>query len=241
MPFETCRHVKEDGVYCDSPALRGRKYCYYHLMQRGRRLRLAFAQSRNEPAQLILPPLENLGSMSVALSEIVQALAAGQLDHRSAGLMLYAIQQAATVSLRVAQMQAAAAKDGVPQVRARLLGANLGSDADSSTRLQEYPDFERKFGLQPGVDLEAETDHAMRAAEEQVAVHSVAPTYEPGTGCPVPSKVHYTRDEAYQVLQWQIHRMKQEIRAYKEERKLELSKKPSASAADVPNPASNTA
>jgi hypothetical protein len=43
------------------------------------------------------------------------------------------------------------------------------------------------------------------------------------------------------VLQWQIHRMKQEIRAYKEERKLELSKKPSASATGVPNPASNTA
>jgi hypothetical protein len=248
MPFETCRHVKEDGVYCDSPALRARKYCYHHLMQRGRRLRLALAQSRSEPAQLILPPLENLGSMSVALSEIVQALAAGQLDHRSAGLMLYAIQQAATVSLRVAQMEAAYkhehkedAKGAVPQVRAPLSGANLGSQNDDSTRLQEYPEFERKFGIQPGVDLDAETDHAMRAAEDQVAAFSIAPTYQPGTGCPVPSKIHYTRDEAYQTLQWQIHRMKQEIRAYKEERKLELSKKPSASAPDVPNPASNTA
>ena len=107
MQYETCRHVKEDGTYCGSPALRDRKYCYYHLMQRGRRLRRALAQGRNEPYQLILPPLENLGSMRVALSEIVQALAAGQLDHRSAGLMLYAIQQAATVSLRLAQMEAA--------------------------------------------------------------------------------------------------------------------------------------
>jgi hypothetical protein len=237
MSFETCSHVKEDGAYCDSPALRGRKYCYYHLMQRGRRLRLALAQGRNEPAQLILPPLENLGSMSVALSEIVQALAAGQLDHRSAGLMLYAIQQAATVSLRVAQMQAAHKheedeKGETPAARA---------EQSQSPRLQEYPEFERKFGIQPGVDLDAETDHAMRAAEEQVAAHSIAPTYEPGTGCPVPSKVHYTRDEAYQMLQWQIHRMKQEIRAYKEERKLELSKMPSASVTGVPSPASNTA
>jgi hypothetical protein len=231
MSFETCNHVKEDGVYCDSPALRGRKHCYYHLMQRGRRLRLALAQSRNEPAQLILPPLENLGSMSVALSEIVQALAAGQLDHRSAGLMLYAIQQAATVSLRVAQMQATLKKD-----------AEGETPAHNSNRLQEYPEFERKFGIEPGVDLDAETDHAMRAAEEQVAVLSIAPTYQPGTGCPVPSnKVHYTREEAYQSLQWEIHRMKQQIRAYKEERKLELSKKQAASATAVPNPASNTA
>jgi hypothetical protein len=219
MPFETCSHVKEDGVYCDSPALRGRKYCYYHLMQRGRRLRLALAQGRNEPSQLILPPLENLDSMRVALSEIVQALAAGQLDHRSAGLMLYAIQQAATLSLRVAQMEASLKKD-----------AEGEAPADSSTRLQEYPEFERKFGLQPGVDLDAETDHAMRAAEEQAAVLSVAPTLQPGTSHPVPFKVHYTREEAYQSLQWEIHQMKQQIRAYKEERKLELSKKQAASA-----------
>ena len=229
MPFETCRHVKEDGAYCDSPALRGRKYCYYHLMQRGRRLRLALAQGRNEPAQLILPPLENLGSMRVALSEIVQALAAGQLDHRSAGLMLYAIQQAATVSLRVAQMDAA------------LKAAEGQAPADNGNRLQEYPEFERKFGIEPGVDLEAETDRAMRAAEEQAAIYAVAPTYQPGTGCPVPAKIHYTREEAYQSLQWEIHRMKQQIRAYKEERKLELSKKQAASATGVPNPASNTA
>ena len=45
--------------------------------------------------------------MSAALSEIVQALAAGQLDQRSAGLMFYPIQQAASVSPRVVQMQAA--------------------------------------------------------------------------------------------------------------------------------------
>jgi hypothetical protein len=223
MSFQTCRHVKEDGAYCNSPAVRSRKYCYPHLMQRGRRLRLALAQSRNQPAPLMLPPLENLGSMSVALSEIVQALAAGQLDHRSAGLMLYAIQQAATVSLRVAQMQAALKKD-----------AQSEAQEDQSARIQEYPEFERKFGIQPGVDLDAETDHAMRAAEEQVAARSIAPTYEPGTGCPVPSKVHYTRDEAYQMLQWQIHRMKQEICAYKEERKLELTKKQAAAAPPPP-------
>jgi hypothetical protein len=226
MSFETCSHVKEDGTYCASPALRSRKYCYYHLMQRGRRLRLALAQGRNEPAQLILPPLENLDSMRVALSEIVEALAAGQLDHRSAGLMLYAIQQAATVSLRVAQMQAAHKheedeKGETPAARA---------EQSQSPRLQEYPEFERKFGLQPGVDLDAETDHAMRAAEEQAAILSVAPTLQPGTSHPVPFKVHYTREEAYQSLQWEIHQMKQQIRAYKEERKLELSKKQAASA-----------
>jgi len=217
MQYETCCHVKEDGTYCGCPALRDRKYCYFHLMHRARRLRRALAQSRNEPCQLILPPLENLGSVRVALSEIVQALAAGQLDHRTAGLMLYAIQQATTVSLRLAQME-------------DLEHANEDGVTDDHSRVQEYPEFEQKFGIPPGIDLDAETDRAMREAEEQAAVLSITPTSQPGAGCPVPAKIHYTREEAYQVLQWQIHRMKQQIREYQDERKRELTKKQAASA-----------
>ena len=38
MSFRTCDHLKEDGVYCNSPVLRGRNYCYFHLNVRGRRL-----------------------------------------------------------------------------------------------------------------------------------------------------------------------------------------------------------
>ena len=44
MDFRTCDHLKEDGVYCDSAALSGKNFCYFHLNVRGRRLRL--------PAQL---------------------------------------------------------------------------------------------------------------------------------------------------------------------------------------------
>ena len=205
MPFETCCHVKADGIYCGSPSLRGRKYCYSHLMQRGRRLRRAQAQSRNEPCPLNLPPLEDLRSTRVALSEIVQALAAGQLDHRSAGLILYAIQQATTVSLRIAQMEAALETAGEKAAEEKAV-------ADDSTRLQEYPEFERNFDIPSGIDLDAETDHAMRGAAEQAAVLSIAPNPQPGAGCPVPAKIHYTREEAYQVMQWQIHRMQQQIR-----------------------------
>ena len=41
MELRTCDHLKEDGVYCNSPALRGRDYCYFHLNLRGRRLNRA--------------------------------------------------------------------------------------------------------------------------------------------------------------------------------------------------------
>jgi hypothetical protein len=41
MSVPTCDHLKEDGVFCNSPALHGRKYCYFHLNLRARRLNLA--------------------------------------------------------------------------------------------------------------------------------------------------------------------------------------------------------
>ena len=40
-------------------------------------------------------------------------------------------------------------------------------------------------------------------AEERAAILSVAPTSQPGAGCPVPAKPHYTREEGYQLLQWE--------------------------------------
>ncbi len=31
MPANHCHHIKEDGVFCESPALSGRRHCYFHL------------------------------------------------------------------------------------------------------------------------------------------------------------------------------------------------------------------
>jgi hypothetical protein len=39
--YRTFDHLKEDGVCCYSPALRGRNSCYFRLNLRGRRLNLA--------------------------------------------------------------------------------------------------------------------------------------------------------------------------------------------------------
>ncbi|HEY4933591.1 MAG TPA: hypothetical protein VII23_18660 [Terriglobales bacterium] len=55
MPFRTCAHLKEDGVYCDSAALHGRSFCYFHLNVRGRRLKMARALARGEACRLHFP------------------------------------------------------------------------------------------------------------------------------------------------------------------------------------------
>ena len=38
MEFHTCGHLKQDGVFCNSPALRGRSSRYFDFNLRGRRL-----------------------------------------------------------------------------------------------------------------------------------------------------------------------------------------------------------
>lgn len=234
--YSTCRHVKPDGTYCGCPALQGRQYCFHHLTHRARRLRRALALSRNEPCPLDLPPLEDLASVPVALSEILQALAAGQLDQRSAGLMLYAIQQATTVFFRVAQMQ--------QQTHQEAQSTRPDSPAaapQAPVPVTEYPDLERNFDLPPGIDLDAAIDHAILRAQEQAAALSVMPTPQPGSGCPVPAKLHYTREEGYQIMQWEVSRLRKQIREFQEERKRDFERKQPAPAAPPPNPVASSA
>jgi hypothetical protein len=231
LQYPTCRHVKVDGTFCGSPALRNRQYCYTHQMQRGRRLRRALALSRNEPYQLLLPPLEDLASVKVALSEIVQALACGQLDQHAAGKMLYAIQQATTVMLRMAEMEQRAQSVAAAPAQAPASPAN--------PRLEDYPEFERNFDIPLGADLDAEADKAMARAQEFLAARAVAPPLQPGGGCPVPAKLPYNREEGYQMMQWEILRLRREVRA-SQQRDPEFQKKQPASSTPPPDPAAGT-
>ena len=104
-----CRHIKEDGVFCEVPALTGRQYCYRHLRLRGQQMRIARAIAQRQKFHLVLPPLEDLNAVQTALIHVTAALAAGLLERRHAGQLLYALQQAAS-NLRYsdrAQTQAA--------------------------------------------------------------------------------------------------------------------------------------
>ena len=149
--------------------------------------------------------------------------------------MLYAIQQATTISLRMAQIEAS------------LQDTQEEASSDDTTRLQEYPEFELHFDIPSGIDLDSETDRVTRRAEEQAAVLSLAPNPLPGTDCPVPAKSHYTREEAYQILQWEVHSLRKQIREEQELKRLEGKrqedkKKLSASAhPPLPEPLSSRA
>ena len=55
MPYRTCDHLKEDGVYCASPALRDQRYCYFHLNIRAHRVQAARARLHDDPRRFQMP------------------------------------------------------------------------------------------------------------------------------------------------------------------------------------------
>jgi hypothetical protein len=88
-----CHHIKTSGVRCGSPALRHRRYCYFH--QRSRPL-LVNLGTENEPILLSWPTLEDAYSIQSALRQVGAQLLNGAIDNKKAGLLLYALQIASS-------------------------------------------------------------------------------------------------------------------------------------------------
>ncbi len=45
MSVATCSYLKPDRAVCNSPALRGKRLCYFHLDPDSRRLKAAWARA----------------------------------------------------------------------------------------------------------------------------------------------------------------------------------------------------
>ncbi len=93
MAVSLCNHIKTNGSVCESPALHDQEYCYFHTAQRQRIRRQRRAARLNLPFQL--PLLEDAASIQMAISDVLNALLAHQIDHKTAGLLLYGLQTAA--------------------------------------------------------------------------------------------------------------------------------------------------
>jgi hypothetical protein len=138
MTSKHCRRKKEDGFYCQAPALHGRDYCRHHLRSLGRRLRMARAVAQHEPYRLVLPVLEDLDAVQVARMHVLDALLAGLLERKLGGLLLYGLQQASSDLRAIKTAPCLAVPEGQE-------GAGI--------RAEDYPEFEEEFGLPPDVDL----------------------------------------------------------------------------------------
>jgi len=87
--YELCGRTKPTGGACESPALKGKSFCYFHDPSRQRR-----AKAVKVRYFLELTMLESDGAVRAALSETLQALAENEIDSKLGGRLLYALQLA---------------------------------------------------------------------------------------------------------------------------------------------------
>jgi len=99
MPYPTCNHRKLGGVLCGSPALRGKKLCFYHHRDHQRQQYAERILRSNDPLRPSAPLPRTLPDTQIMLSEVLTALADDGISTRRAGKLLYALQQTST-SLR---------------------------------------------------------------------------------------------------------------------------------------------
>ena len=92
QPRFHCRHIFTDGLRCGSCCLRGEEFCYYHHNVR-RPVPIQELESRKlHREEFVLPNLEDRSAIQAAISEVLQRIAANEIDPRRAGLLLYGLQ-----------------------------------------------------------------------------------------------------------------------------------------------------
>ena len=98
--------------------------------------------------------------------------------------------------------------------------ANAQPHADDDSRVQECPEFDAKFGLPPGADLDAETDAVLQKADEEAEMRQEEsiPTLPPGVRVGSPAYRLYC-EEAYQVLRLQLKATQFQLREYNEQKR----------------------
>lgn len=102
--FYECQHVRPSGRKCEAVAIRGHRFCYFHLQSRRGYSTVTAAETvangaiapAPESTTITMPVLEDRTAVQMVLTEVLRALAANQIDAKRAGLLLYGLQIASS-------------------------------------------------------------------------------------------------------------------------------------------------
>jgi hypothetical protein len=99
-----CEHIKTNGTQCGSPALRGKRFCYFHKRWRDTRIDLNDTRARLGRVIVDMPVLEDAEAVQVSLMQVMRLILGRQVEPKAAGLLLYALQTASS-NLRHARFE----------------------------------------------------------------------------------------------------------------------------------------
>jgi hypothetical protein len=88
--YRTCRHIKPNGLRCESPALRSGNFCYYHS-----KTHIIGADPNEKFGALQLPTPEDASAVQLSIARISDAIINGRIDQKKASSLLYGLQIAA--------------------------------------------------------------------------------------------------------------------------------------------------
>lgn len=85
--YMACRHIKPNGLRCQSPAMRSHSFCYFHA-----KLHTRISDDAARFGPLTLPVLEDPAAIQIAISRIFDGLLSGRIESKLAGQLLYGLQ-----------------------------------------------------------------------------------------------------------------------------------------------------
>jgi len=147
-----CQHIKVNGTQCGSPALRRNRFCFFHKRFQDERIKLGADRARRGVATFVLPVLEDANSIQIALMQVMRLLVSQQIEHRTASLLLYALQTAST-NLRMTKFD--------PLRHDVVLDPRTVADTPLDSSIWEDEDFEEE----EEDEAETEADRAIAALE----------------------------------------------------------------------------
>jgi DNA uptake protein ComE-like DNA-binding protein len=131
-----CQHIKMNGTQCGSPSLRETTYCYYHIRYHWPELE---ALENNHEWRQSLPTLEDANSVQISLAKVMEQLVMQEIDHKTAALLLYAL-QTASMNLKRTSLEPELPTQVVID-RQSVARRPLGASAWSRVEGQEYDDL----------------------------------------------------------------------------------------------------
>jgi hypothetical protein len=162
-----CQHIKINGTQCGSPALRRNRFCYFHKRHHDEQIELNTDRLKNDRkkiarrrATIDLPVLEDANSIQISLMQIMRLLISGQLDGKTAGLLLYALQTASS-NLHRTTFE--------PDRHEVILDPNTVDETFLGEDIWEDSDFEEEENEEDSEDNDSSRDPAREAGIRKAA------------------------------------------------------------------------
>jgi hypothetical protein len=155
-----CQHLKINGTQCGSPALRRNRFCFFHKRFQDEQIKLSADRARRGVATFVLPVLEDANSIQIALMQVMRLLVCQQIEHKTASLLLYALQTAST-NLRLTNFK--------PFIHEVVLDPRTVNDTPLDSNLWEDEDFEGEEEEETEADRKIAALETVRKKKEEDA------------------------------------------------------------------------